>query len=332
MSSNGAFWPIGNLYLMATLEEDHKPANDYRKLQPYQTSPNDIFQTVIGLTPKVVIALALLPSFLAPIESGAAAELTLDWVWPIVARDLVGSFGICFVWEYVLYQSYLKNKLHKYKMNPKYPSPAQIRHDQYHTFWCVLCASAIEVLTVHLYAKGTFSGGTQLFFGAAVAANCGWVALTTYWRLAHFWFTHRMMHPWKTTMIPDLGKVLYRHVHSLHHKSYNASTWAGLSMHPVEGTIYFTAAMIPAVFGAHPYCFLLCKLCLAIDSWVAHDGFGPPSAGVYFHFLHHSHFDCNYGDTVMPLDWLFGSFMSTPPSGKHQSPEQEIDAGPSKAD
>ena len=166
----------------------------------------------------------------------------------------------------MLYQSHFKSKLHKYKMNPKYPSPAQIRHDQYHTFWCVLCASAIEILTVHLYAKGTFTGGTQLFFGAAVAANCGWVALTTYWRLTHFWFTHRMMHPWKTTVIPDLGKVLYKHVHSLHHKSYNASTWAGLSMHPVEGTIYFTAAMIPAVFGAHPFCFLLCKLCLAIDS------------------------------------------------------------------
>ena len=29
MSSNGAFWPVGNLYLMATLEEDHKPANEY---------------------------------------------------------------------------------------------------------------------------------------------------------------------------------------------------------------------------------------------------------------------------------------------------------------
>ena len=59
-------------------------------------------------------------------------------------------------------------------------------------------------------------------------------------------------------------------------------------------------------------------------SGVAHDGFGPPSAGVYFHFLHHSHFDCNYGDTVMPLDWLFGSFMATPPAGKHVSPEQQI--------
>lgn len=83
------------------------------------------------------------------------------------------------------------------------------------------------------------------------------------------------------------GKILYKYVHSLHHKSYNPSTWAGLSMHPVEGAIYFTAAMIPAAFGAHPYTFILCKLCLAIDSWVAHDGFGPPSAGVYFHYLHH---------------------------------------------
>ena len=28
---------------------------------------------------------------------------------------------------------------------------------------------------------------------------------------------------------------------------------------------------------------------------VAHDGFGPRSAGVYFHYLHHAHYDCNYG-------------------------------------
>jgi hypothetical protein len=35
-----------------------------------------------------------------------------------------------------------------------YPSDAQIRHDQYHTFWCVLCASAIEVLTLWMWANG----------------------------------------------------------------------------------------------------------------------------------------------------------------------------------
>jgi sterol desaturase/sphingolipid hydroxylase (fatty acid hydroxylase superfamily) len=41
-----------------------------------------------------------------------------------------------------------------------------------------------------------------------------------------------------------------------------------------------------------------------------------PSAGVYFHYLHHAHFEINFGDTVMPLDYLFGSFCNGPPSKK----------------
>jgi len=281
------------------------------QLKPYQSSLSEVFNTILGLTPKILLALLLLPSFMEPIVSGAARELHFTWIWPIVVRDLVASYTICFLWEYVLYQSVLRNKLKKYKMNPVYPSTAQLRHDQYYTFFCVLCASAVEVLTVHLYATGRFGeAATAAFFGTAAISNLVWVLCTTYWRLTHFWFVHRMMHPWKTTMIPDIGKLLYKHVHSLHHKSYNPSTWAGLSMHPVEGIVYFSAAMIPAILGAaHPYCFLLCKLCLAIDSWVAHDGFGPPSAGVYFHYLHHAHFDYNYGDMVVPLDYLCGSFL-----------------------
>lgn len=109
---------------------------------------------------------------------------------------------------------------------------------------------------------------------------CGWYVSTLLFILCLPPFPHSLP-------LKKKGRILYKYVHSLHHKSYNPSTWAGLSMHPVEGAIYFTAAMIPAAFGAHPYTFILCKLCLAIDSWVAHDGFGPPSAGVYFHYLHH---------------------------------------------
>jgi len=323
MSSNGAFWPIGNIVTIHGLADDHKPNNEYKNLQPHQSAMNDLFQTVIGLTPKIILAYLLLPFFMAPLESGAAAKLdlsweTFEWVWPIAIRDLVGSYAICFSWEWLLYSSPYATKMQKYKMNEKYPTTAQIRHDQFHTFFCVLTATAVEVVTLHLYATGKFANGAEPFFGttALTTANVAWVALTTYWRLTHFWFVHRMMHPWKTKTFPDIGKVLYKHVHSLHHKSYNPSTWAGLSMHPIEGTIYFTAAMIPAVFGAHPYTFILCKLCLAIDSWVAHDGFGPPSAGVYFHYLHHAYYDCNYGDTVVPLDWLFGSFIDAPPGTK----------------
>ena len=37
MSSNGAFWPLGNLWMMKTLPEDHKPAK--LGIKPYQDSP-----------------------------------------------------------------------------------------------------------------------------------------------------------------------------------------------------------------------------------------------------------------------------------------------------
>jgi hypothetical protein len=231
---------------------------------------------VVGLTPKVLLAALLLPSFMAPLLSGAAETYSWSWIAPIVARDLIGSFVICAGWEHILYSSTLAPKLAKYKMNLKMPRNynEQIAHDQVFTFFCVLCASAVEVWALHTYAIGGF--GTTWrdgFWGAGAIFNVLWVATTTYWRLTHFWFIHRGMHPWfkKGSAVgkyfPDIGKLMYTHVHKLHHYSYNPTTWSGLSMHPVEGTIYFTAALIPALLGgAHPYLFILCKLCLSIDS------------------------------------------------------------------
>ncbi len=35
-----------------------------------------------------------------------------------------------------------------------------------------------------------------------------------------------------------------------------------------------------------------------------------PGSGAYFHYLHHKHFDCNYGGAIIPLDILFGTFAS----------------------
>ena len=41
-------------------------------------------------------------------------------------------------------------------------------------------------------------------------------------------------------------------VHSLHHKSYNPTAFSGTNMHPVEATLYYTAALIPVSLGLHP--------------------------------------------------------------------------------
>ena len=54
------------------------------------------------------------------------------------------------------------------------------------------------------------------------------LALTiTHVRIPHFYVMHRLMHPWKTTRVPDVGKFLYRQIHSLHHKSYNPTAFSG---------------------------------------------------------------------------------------------------------
>ena len=73
--------------------------------------------------------------------------------------------------------------------------------------------------------------------------------------------------------VPDVGKFVYRHVHSLHHKSYNPTAFSGTSMHPVEATLYYTAACMPALLGFHPVLALGCMADCAFGAWLGHDGF-----------------------------------------------------------
>ena len=89
-------------------------------------------------------------------------------------------------------------------------------------------------------------------------------------------------------MIPDVGKFLYRHVHALHHKSYNPTAFSGTNMHPVEATGYYSAAFIPALWAnCHPVFALTGIIDCAIGAWLGHDGFQWPGSGDYFHLLHH---------------------------------------------
>lgn len=86
--------------------------------------------------------------------------------------------------------------------------------------------------------------------------------LTTQWRGVHFFAVHRGMHPWwhirRSVWDGDLGATLYRHVHSLHHKSFNPGPWSSLSMHPVEHIFYFSCFALAFVVPYHPL-HLLCN-------------------------------------------------------------------------
>jgi len=69
-----------------------------------------------------------------------------------------------------------------------------------------------------------------------------------FWRNVHFYFAHRVMHPWFTKYIPDVGEFLFNNAHYLHHKSQNVTAWSGISMHPIEGIVYMSAIIIPCFF------------------------------------------------------------------------------------
>ncbi|CAF1273839.1 unnamed protein product [Didymodactylos carnosus] len=137
--------------------------------------------------------------------------------------------------------------------------------------------------------------------------------LVTYWREFHFYWVHRLMHPWWNIKYGlrdgDVGAFLYRHVHSLHHKSYNPGPWSGLSMHPVEHFFYYSCAYFPLVLSCHPLHFLYAKFHADISPIAGHDGYADPGGDSSFHYLHHAKFECNYGTELIDFDRLFGSYM-----------------------
>merc|ERR1712146_80648 len=85
----------------------------------------------------------------------------------------------------------------------------------------------------------------------------------------------------------------------------------GTNMHPVESTLYYSAAFIPVFFGAHPAIALGCLVDCAVGAWLGHDGFQFPGSGDYFHQLHHAYFDCNYGAMHFPMDKWLGTYAGS---------------------
>jgi len=328
-----AAWPVAHVAAAVT-----KPKDDQAP-KPSSTPIMGVYDIITACTAGLrnyIIACFLIyriyddkdpyPGF-----SDVARNYTADWILPIFARNLIGTLLICGFWDWFLYFSPLKEKLHKYKITSAYPSMHQIKHDVIVTLSASCCAAALEVFMCHEWAHGTkwLSFDRQMDPWALKSILIG--ASVTFWRIAHFHALHRGMHPWRTKRIPDVGKFLYRQVHALHHKSYNPTAFSGTNMHPVEATGYYTACFIPALWGnCHPVFALTAIIDCAIGAWLGHDGFQWPGSGDYFHMLHHRHFDCNYGALHVPLDWFFGTYAGSKEDvrkiwGKTESGEEAND-------
>jgi len=256
-----------------------------------------------------------------------AKEWRIGWVSRIVLFNLCCELVIPMFWHYwsyvsPIYAAYTDAGVKMTPTNQYEPetgkagmftsSTGQLEREITFTTLGWLQSAGWQCLFTHLWACNLLPHYVN-FCAHPVYSVLG-LCVVTYWREIHFYFGHRGMHPWFDRkyglMNGDVGAFLYRHVHSLHHKSYNPGPWSGLCMHPVEHLIYYSCATLPPLFiCVHPLHFLYCKFHADIAPIGGHDGMEEPGGKGDFHWLHHMKFECNYGVPFpVNLDLLLGTW------------------------
>lgn len=258
-----------------------------------------------------------------------ARHWQVGWVARIVLFNLAVETLVCNFWHYFTQVSSVYDALvsagfkysdeNAYEPNAKQggagmftSATGQLEREITFTTLGWLQSSFWQILFTHLWAVGSESAYTDFWACPAYSLFVLW--FIAYWREVHFYWCHRMMHPWwdreRGLLQGDVGAFLYRHVHSFHHKSYNPGPWSGLCMHPVEHFFYYSCIWIPAILmSLHPLHFLYCKFHLDIAPIGGHDGMDAPGGKGDFHFLHHAKFECNYGVPFpINLDRIFGTW------------------------
>ena len=184
------------------------------------------------------LALAVLAWWLTTPSLEDMSTLEVGWVATILGRNALMVVVLYGGAHWLLYRTRAQGD--SYKFNSRWPPPKgrgrtfgnQTREN---VFWALASGVTIwtawEVTTLWLQANGRIPTMTW-------ASNPIWFLalfpIVLLFREIHFYAIHRLIH-WRP---------LYKRVHSLHHRNVNVSPWSGLSMHPVEHLLYFSALAV----------------------------------------------------------------------------------------
>lgn len=123
------------------------------------------------------------------------------------------------------------------------------------------------------------------------------------WSAFHFYWVRRLLH------VP----ILYRSVHSLHHRNVKIAPWSGLSMRPVEHLLHLSTLLVRLVVPSHPIHIVFHVLHQGPGAAMTHAGYEDLlirdkrrlALGTFYHQLHHRYYECNHGNQEMSWDrWL----------------------------
>jgi len=199
---------------------------------------------------------------------------------------------------------YLQFSMNPMQKGPRYAFGDQVYDNMFWTLafgvpiWTLYECGLLWLLANNFIPSHSWEDG-QLWFVL-------FFILIPFWDSSHFYAIHRLLHM----------KWLYKRFHAVHHRNINVGPWSGLSMHPVESAIYLSPVIIHLFLPSHPIHIVFHITWYALGPAATHCGFEAisvkgvnyPRLGDFFHVLHHKFFECNYGNSEVPLDKMGGSF------------------------
>lgn len=237
------------------------------------------------------------------------SELSPVSILAIVFTALVLRYALFAGAAYGIVWRYFGEKFASFRIQPAKPRAGKIQSEIKNSV-ISLFIFALVGLSVVLAKR---AGYTMIYHDISAF---GWlyfylsIPLAILMHDAYFYWTHRLMHT----------KLLYRHVHAVHHQSTNPSPWAAFSFHPFEAVI--EASIVPIIaftIPIHPAALLSFLLFMTTLNVVGHLGYEfYPTRFVHdrrfswnntstHHNMHHQKNNCNYGLYFNWWDKLFNT-------------------------
>jgi sterol desaturase/sphingolipid hydroxylase (fatty acid hydroxylase superfamily) len=196
-----------------------------------------------------------------------------------------------------------------YRIQRTFPDRAAVRHEIWWSMTNTATTAASSVFTYYLVHRGA----TSMYFGLA---DYGWLYLPVSAALCvlgydtWLYWQHRFLHT----------RVMFQHVHWVHHRVGNPTPFATFAMHPIEtamGNVYFVlfTVFVPAhplaIAAAGGYMFVYGTMCHLgyelLPRWFARHPLLRYFNNSTYHNLHHSVIRCNYGAWFIFWDRLMGT-------------------------
>jgi sterol desaturase/sphingolipid hydroxylase (fatty acid hydroxylase superfamily) len=271
------------------------------------------------------LGVAALVYALATPSSSTMRTFGIGWIAVVLARNLALVVGWYGLWHWRLYVRQAQGTRTKYnarwpRESDRFTFGSQNRENvAYALLSGVPILTAWEVVTRWLFANGHIP---WLRFSQHPVWFVAWFLLIPIFRELHFYAIHRLIH----------APRLYKAIHALHHRNTNPGPWSGLSMHPVEHLLYFSAVAVHWIVPSHPLHATFSLVHLTMAPVPGHSGFEKVELGrvtvdtnCLAHYLHHKYFEVNYSDGAVPLDRWFGSFHDGSPEA-HARMKQRLAA------